>query len=190
MSETPTKIRVTNITKNPGRRFLDPGDKYGNRIIAPGHSMFFDTPDGTYPECIQPWIEQNWVKIEDAKSGSLLSAPVSGELTPGLVSPIREMRSSDEHDDFGEDIDLEDAREAILPGHLAGKSPIESTSPMVPDTRQQRAKVTTALRDEQVPASQGFSPIPGDTPRSVDESDKFTIKAPRSHAVGSVIGKR
>jgi len=195
-NKRPTKIRVTNITRNPGACFLDPGEKYGNKLIAPGHSMFFDCPNGNYPECTDAWIQNKQVRIEDANSGTLLSgAPISGEITPGLVSPVRPMSGSrdDDMDPFGEDdINLDDAREAVLPGQLAGHSPVENRAPMRPDTRQMQgnARVSLGTRDEGNVVAGELSPIPGDRPRSVDESDKFTIKAPRSHSVGAVIGKR
>lgn len=190
-AKAPTKVRVTNITKRAGGpgHFLDPGDKFGNRMIAPGHSMLFECKDGHVPDCVDEWLATNSVMVEDAMNGNLIAGPVSGEISPGQISPVREMTGADDDDDlFGEnDIDLNEAREAQFPGN---DIITENTDPIRGNISQQRrARVSLGSRDEGS-GGQGLSPIPGDIPRSVDESDQFTIKAPRSHSIGTVIGKK
>jgi hypothetical protein len=192
--EKVTKIRVTNVSRRGGGagRFLDPGEKYGNKLIGPGYSMIFDIPDGVMPDVLEVWGKD--AAVHNASSGELLAGPIAGELSPAQLTPAR-AASASEDDPFGneeDDIDLTDARDAFLPGNRQPQN--EPMRAITPDTRQhsgqaQRAKITLGTRDEEH-VGQDISPIPGDRPRSVDDSDKFTVKAPRSHAVGSVIGKK
>jgi hypothetical protein len=195
-----TKIRVTNITrqKYPAGQFLDPGKTFGNKLISPGRAMIFDCPDGHIPDIVAQWAEEGKVAIHNAMDGAVIMGPIGGEITPGTVAPVHQVtrKSLEQHDIdelFNEEPDLADALEATMPEGL----PFEKTRAMSPDTRQMQtplqnsARVSLGKRDEgsQVQHTE-ISPIPGDRPRSIDDSDKFTIKAPRSHAVGSVIGKR
>lgn len=181
-----TKIRVTNITKGrEGGRgmFLDPGEKYGNKLIAPGHTMLFDTPNGSLPECVETWKERGFISVHDANTAELLAGPLSGEISPGILNPVRPATKSqdeshlDDNDPFGEDLmDFDSAKEAIL----------EHTAPV--DQSPHRIKVSLGRSEEEVIGGE-ISPIPGDRPRDLD-GGTATIKAPRSHAVGAVIGKK
>jgi hypothetical protein len=180
-----TKVLVTNVTQRNGGAgfFLDPGEKYGNKLLGPGRSMYFDCVGGHMPDFISHWGDA--ITVHDATSGDVLVGPASGELTPKAVSPVREMTGTD--DDFlDEEPSLDEAQEAFMPHRLTE----ESTAPIRGDISQMskpRAKVSLGSRgDETIGAS--LSPIPGDIPRDLDDSSKYTIKAPRSHAVGAVIG--
>jgi hypothetical protein len=175
------QARVTNITHqtNPPGFFLDPGETFGNRILGATKSMLVEYQH-ELPDIFQEWAKKHWVTIHDAKDGSVLAGPIAGEITPGAVSPVREMSGADDLED--DEPDLADAREAVLtratPGHA-------------PDTRQvqEQPKVRVTLGTETESHSVlGMSPIPGDRPRSIDDSEKFTIKAPRSQGVGGVLG--
>lgn len=187
MAET-TKIRVTNITRQTqggNGKILDPGDKFGNRLISSGHSMTFDCIDGVMPDCVSDWLEKNFVRVHNASDGTLVAGPSNGEITATSITPAREVVASkfDKNLDDEENFDLDDALEATLPDEI--------TKPISGDLRQQsvpktRARVSLGTREEKSSGSD-LSPIPGDRPRSVDDSEQFTIKAPRSHAVGSVV---
>lgn len=187
-----TKIRVTNITrnKNSAGKFLDPGTEHGNKLIAPGRSILFDCPGGHIPECVQSWKDKDFVSIHNAVDGELISGPIGGEISPGLVSPLREasgtqdFHGSDENDLFDEEPNLNDAMEAAMPSRL----PFENTKPIKGDLRQ-GAHVSLGSRDEGSSGDLGRSPIPGETPRDLDNTAAFTVKAPRSHAVGQIVGK-
>ena len=140
MSEKLSKIRVTNITRSHGGgmgRFLDPGEEFKNKLIAPGHSMLFDCPGGMQPDCIEHWKQQGWITIHNAETGGVLSGPVSGEITPGILNPVRPATGHMDDDLFDAEPDLNDAREAT----------IENTSPIKGDISQSRARVSLGTRD-------------------------------------------
>lgn len=189
--KTVTKILVTNTSQKRGGAglFLDPGEAYGNKIIGPGRSMTFDCPGGHLPDILQVWGDN--VSVYDALSGSEVLGASDGELTPGVVSPVREMAGAydgdPKHDDFlleEEEPDFADAREAVLTSQMAG--------PIAGDLRQQsapRAKVSLGSRSDEVVGGE-LSPIPGDRPRDLDNSQQYTIKAPRAQHVGGIIGKK
>lgn len=191
----PTKIVVTNISNQRGGAglFLDPGEDYGNRIIGPGRSMTFDCPGGVLPDILHVW--GNNVVVHNALDGMEIGAPAGGELSPGMVSPVREMAGAldgdPKRDDFldEEEPDFADAVDAIMPSQMAS----ERVGPISGDLRQQsggaRAKVSLGSRSDEVVGGQ-LSPIPGDTPRDLDNSQQYTIKAPRTQHVGSIIGKK
>lgn len=192
--QVPAKILVTNISQKRGGAglFLDPGEAYGNKILGPGRSMQFDCVGGVLPEILHVWGDN--VAVYDASSGSEVLGPSNGDLTPGVVSPVREMAGAldgdPKNDDFlyEEEPDFSDAREAVMPSHLAG----ERTAPISGDLRQQsapRAKVSLGTRNDEVVGGE-LSPIPGDRPRDLDNSQQYTIKAPRTQHVGGVIGKK
>lgn len=194
----PAKIMVTNITQKFGGagEFLDPGEKYGNRILGPGRSMQLDCPGGVLPEVLEVWGRR--VSVHDATTGIEVLG-TSGELTPGSVSPVREMAGDvdgdPKKDDFLEDEEpnmdeMEHALEARMPGTFGG----ERTGAISGDLRQQsgpgqRARVSLGSRNEEVVGGE-ISPIPGDRPRDLDNSAQYTIKAPRAQHVGGIIGKK
>lgn len=187
----PVKIKVVNTTKRLGGvgHFLDPGETFGNKIIGPGYSMLFDCPGGAYPGCVEDWLDKGSVVVYDAVSGDVVDgAPLAGDVTRGVIAPVREMNGYQDDDLFGEDdLDLGAAREASMPEQTT-----ENTMPIQGELAQQhhpRTRVTRGRLDEEIVGGE-ISPIPGDRPRSVDDSEKFTVKAPRASHVGGVIGKR
>lgn len=187
-----TKILVTNVTQRNGSagHFLDPGEAFGNKLLGPGRSMYFDCVNGHLPDIIERWGDA--VTVHDAASGDALSGPVAHEISRGVVSPVREMTGTQDgvEDDFmdGEELNLDDAVQAVIPSRLTD----ERTAPIAGSLRQQqapRARVSLGSRNEEVIGGE-ISPIPGDRPRNLDDTERFTVKAPRSHAVGAVIGKK
>jgi hypothetical protein len=195
-AKIPAKIMVTNIThKNGGAGvFLDPGEVYGNKILGPGRSMTFDCVGGVLPDVLEVW--GNMVAVYDAEKGTEVLGAGGGELTPGTVSPVREMAGAvdgdPKDDDFLEDEEpnLDSAIDAVMPG---GQMPAERTGPISGDLRQQapppRARVSLGSRSDEVIGAE-LSPIPGDRPRDLDNSQQYTIKAPRANHVGGIIGKK
>lgn len=181
----PTKVLVTNITQKNGGAgyFLDPGEAYGNKLIGPNRSMTVDCPGGHIPEFVQTWGDA--VTVHDASTGDLMAGPAAGEISPATLSPVREMTGSQDDDFLNDegDFDLNDARDAFMP---------EQSRPISGDLSQMskpRARVSLGTRSDEVVGGE-ISPIPGDRPRSLDDSEKYTVRAPRSHAVGAVIGKK
>lgn len=198
--KVPAKILVTNISQRHGGAglFLDPGEAFGNRILGPGRSMTFDCPGGVLPDLLQIWGKN--VAIYDASSGIEVLSPSNGELSPGLVAPVREMAAAidgdPKRDDFLDDElpgldEMKNAQDAVMPGLVAGQSPRELRGPIAGDLRQQapRAKVSLGTRNDEIVGGE-LSPIPGDRPRDLDNSAQYTIKAPRAQHVGGVIGKK
>lgn len=195
--KVPTKIVVTNITQKAGGAgyFLDPGEGYGNKIIGPGRSMTFDCPGGHMPDILQVW--GNAVTVHDASNGVEILGSGGGELSPGLVSPVREMAGERDLDPDNEDFlndeepSLDEAIDANMPNRLAGHSPNERGGPIAGDLRQQssRTKVSLGTRTDEVVGGE-LSPIPGDRPRDLDNSQQYTIKAPRANHVGGIVGKK
>lgn len=190
----PSKLKVTNITRKLGGagKFLDPGSDFGNVLIAPGKSMLFTAIDGTVPPQIQYWVEKGYVSVHNAATGDLLHGEIaSGEITPGNISPVREatapsLEKSDIDALFDEEPDLNDALEAVMPEGIEGTGPIKGDIRQLSQPPIQRAKVSMGRREEEVIGGE-LSPIPGDRPRNLDDTEKFTVRAPRSHAVGGVI---
>ena len=186
MSNQPSKIRVTNITRpGKGSHFLDPGEDFKNKLIAPGHSMLFATPGGLIPDFVEDWKAAGWIMIHNADTGGVLAGPVSGEITPRMVNPVRPATATDDlrNDDFfDEDPDLADAQEANL-------EPITGILGNTSQMSQARgARVSLGSRDEGS-ASGELSPIPGDRHVNLDEGMP-SIRAPRSHAIGAVISSK
>lgn len=189
--KVPTKILVTNVSQKFGGAgmFLDPGEAYGNKILGPGRSMHLDCPGGVLPDLLQIWGKN--VAVYDASNGMEVLGHVSGELTPGIVAPLREMAGQIDGDpkkgEFfldEEEPDLDGAIDAVMPSHMAG--------PISGDLRQQsgpRAKVSLGSRSDEVVGGE-LSPIPGDRPRDLDNSQQYTIKAPRAQHVGGIVGKK
>ena len=170
------KVRITNTTYlktngNPGFGL----DFLGN-YVGPNRQLVLDLP--VIPIILEDWQRKGWIKIEDA------DAPVSspGEAIVTLGTVIQEAAASRLNktldDNLMEDeFDPEIAKEASLPI----KESISQTDA--------KASVSLGAEEENISADL-FSPIPGVKPRSVDDSEKFTVRAPRSHAVGSVVGRK
>lgn len=183
-------IRVVNITHERGAAgsFLDLGPEFKNAIVRAGGSWQGAVGD-SIPQMFQDWAARGLVRILDATNGETLFGAAQ-DITPRSVSPFREMGAS--RDIMDEEPDMDEAVEAMLPTQ-AGKRIVERGAHM-PDNRQvqspdRRASVSLAETTTEVGhVHDPLSPIPGNTPRNVDDSDAFTIKAPRYNSVGSVVG--
>lgn len=166
------KLRILNTTMaiSPPRGFaLDLEGKY----IGPGREITIELP--VIPVILEEWTRKGWARFQDADDKTPISTPGEAAVTPGTV--VNEAKPSDFEE---EEFDLALAKEASLP-HEATPAPIEQSN-----AQMQGAKVSFSMGEATTDADH-LSPIPGDKPRSVDESDKFSIRAPRADAVGAVI---
>lgn len=171
------KVRIINTTaalKQPGF-----GLEFGGNYIAANRplGLVLDLP--VIPAILEEWKSKGWARLEDATEQTPLSKPGEADVTRGTV--VQEVAATtvdalDEEEEFN----LFDAKEASLPA--------DSTAPIdqAPEQDASRARVTLGTAEEHMDAG-AVSPIPGDRPRSVDDSDEFTIRAPRAPGVGAVI---
>ena len=175
---------VSNISTQSRGFFLDLGVDNGGKHIGVGQQIVLEAK--TYdllPGCIHDWAKQSFIRVVDLdKEGGVVVGgfPVGGELTPGTVNPISEARGEDDMD--GEP-DLSDAVDARTPS-------VEHTGPIAGDMSQMsgiKTRITDAAAEERY--SKDLSPIPGETPKNLDDTEQFTVRAPRSKHPGSVIGK-
>jgi hypothetical protein len=170
------KLRITNITslKHPPVGF---GLDFNGHYIGanPTRPLIIDIP--VMPFLLEEWEAKGWVKIQDADDKTPVSMPVPSEkaVTPG--TQLNEVSDSLMEE---EELDLTVAKEAALVG--AEK---DSHVPLQDINQAPKAKVSLGSEDENM--SSGLSPIPGDRPVSVDDSEKFTVKAPRSQGPGAVV---
>jgi hypothetical protein len=176
------KVVVTNVSNRKGGagRFLDPGKDHGNRLFGVGRSMTFDCPGGILPEMIKTWGDD--CTVHDALDGTEVLGTVNGELTPAKLTPAHELQNREFMED--EEPNLKDAVDAALPKNSFG--------PIAGDLRQQvhpRVKITEGHQDDEVIGGE-LSPIPGDRPRDLDNSQQYTVRAPRGQHVGGIIGKK
>jgi hypothetical protein len=171
-------FKVVNVTDQAmgGRgSFLDLGAANGNKTFGVGRHVLLEAKDKRFlPDCVLAWRDQGLVKIVDAESDDTLPE-TANDITPKSVNPVEEAKASEE------DFDDVPALTEAVPARLSG----ENTGPMEGSTAQMQAKVTDAAAEERY--STDLSPIPGDQPKSVDESEAFTIRAPKSKSPGSVV---
>jgi len=173
------KIRIVNITpiiRPPLGHFLD----YHNHVIAPNRPLVLDLP--VIDEVLESWAAQGFIRITNAEDGTPISGPGEAIVTAGTrISEIAQTQlPEDITEDDEVDFDPEAAREASL-----SKG---AHSPPLTQEYQPRTKISLGTETENHQYD-GLSPIPGDRPRSVDDSEKFTVKAPRSVGVGALIKK-
>lgn len=169
------KYRITNTTaflRHPGF-----GLDLDGHYIGPNPTKPLIIELAVKPQVLEEWEDKKWVKIQDADDRT----PVTKEsmVTPGLA--VNEAKGEEVIDKLNDELDEEEfdlgnAKEADLVG---GPVPLQGIE------QHPRAKVSLGSENENVGG--GLSPIPGDRPVSVDESDKFTVRAPRIHGVGSVV---
>lgn len=179
-------IRVTNITSelSPAGEFLDLGPVYSNFLLRAGASWQGEVGDYV-PQLFIDWAAKGKVRVVSAQSGDPLYGPIS-DLTPKTIAPFREL-SPAEDDPFGEETpDMDEAVEANLRTQATGGH-MPSTQQI--DQPKIRVSLGTTQNSTQKLYDGSLSPIPGDRPRSIDDSEKFTVKAPNYHSVGSVVGK-
>jgi len=178
------KIRIYNITS-----FLRPpgfGLDFEGRYIPanPNRPLIIDIP--VVPEILERWVEAKWAKVVDADDKTPVTKESEATVTPG--TQVNEVAAAD-LDVLEDDIfDFSVAKEAALPSDVAetmGPAPLQPINQM-PAAEQPRAKVTLGSEDKMNMADT-VSPIPGDKPRSVDNSDAFTVRAPRHQGPGAVV---
>lgn len=170
------KLRIRNVTgiNTPVKKILDPGEKFGNITILSGRYMFLDADPKALPPPFDQWEVEGFISVQDATTGDEYSAPIGGEITRSALNPFSEVKGEDEDELFG-DPDIGEAVDAVLPGNLKLGTTPGSHSPDI----QQGARVSFGLETKN--QSTDTSPIPGDRPRSVDNSDQFTVRAPSAN---------
>jgi hypothetical protein len=170
-------FKVVNTTdKAMGGRgsFLDLGVDNGNKTIGVGRHILLEAKDKRFlPECVVSWAQQGLVNVLPADENDDTFSQT--DITPKSVSPVAEVTASDE------DFDDVPALSEAVPAKMGD----ENLGPVEGSTAQMQAKVTDAAAEERY--STDLSPIPGETPKNVDDSDAFTIKAPKAKMPGSVV---
>jgi len=173
---------VSNISTQSRGFFLDLGIDNGGKHIGVGQQIVLEANSyDLLPGCVHDWARQAFVRVVDLDKdgGSVVAGfPVSGELTPSTINPISEARGED---DMDEEPDLSDAVGARMPS-------TENTGPIAGSLDQMGStRITDAAAEERY--SKDLSPIPGETPKNLDDTERFTVRAPRSKHPGSVISK-
>jgi hypothetical protein len=163
-------FKVLNVTHQATKTrgfFLDLGVQNGNKNMGVGKHVILDVANKhLLPECVLTWAKDGWVQISELNKDSDMDTAPAADITPKTLNPFTEANGENEFDEVPS---LDDAVPARLPSENLG--PVEGST-------AQLANVTGAAAEERY--SQDLSPIPGETPRSVDSSDDFTIKAPKS----------
>lgn len=177
---------VTNIATGSRGHFLQMDEElHKNKMIPVGGQYILKAERYEHlPAYVMDWAEQNWIKVHDMDAekgdGYVAGLRMSGEITPSSINPIKEMKSQDIMMNEEEEIDLNEAFEAKLPDTS------ESTKPILESIAQSHSpKISQAMQEER--HSTDLSPLPGEKPVELDDSSKFTVKAPRSRQPGSVV---
>ena len=176
---------VTNIATSSRGHFLQMDEELHKNKMLPvgGQHVLQAERYELLPPYIQEWADKNWIKVHDMDAGQsdsyVAGFRMSGEITPSSINPITEMKPRDILDDE-EEIDLSGAFEAKLPETTERTSPIFESTAQMPSP-----KISQAMEEER--HSTDLSPIPGERPVELDDSSKFTIRAPRANGVGKVV---
>ena len=149
---------------------------YAGKPFRAGRHVVID--EATIPEIIQQWAQKGWVHVQNAETGDTLAGgeAYAGGVIAGAKVDSLIPEGEIEHDEIG--FDPAAAVEASLPRTAAGAH-------MPPTDQGGRVRTTPALAEER--HSQDISPIPGETPRSVDDSGHFTVRAPHNAGLGAVM---
>lgn len=214
------RIRVINTSqlKSHGGMFLDMGEDHKNFLIAV--NKFWQGEVTSVPQHVLEWQEQGLARVVNADTGVDLGTIQSAQMTPGQLSPFREMPGIDPkgQDPFDEDEpDLTTAVDAVLPplpagagraalgparrGAAPGPGQVEGAHmperpgrpAIAPHHQYDRARASQGVATvdtSQVETNNELSPIPGEVPHSLDNSAAFTIKAPRYVGPGAVISTK
>ena len=184
------KIRIYNITSflhSPGI-----GLDFEKKYIPPNPNkpLVIDLP--VIPQLLEEWAAKKWVKWVDADDKTPVTKETETVITPGPLSEAKasEVDALDELDD-GDIVDFSIAKEAALPGDAgvekSGPVPLQPINQThVEEPSKGRAKVSLGSEDK-MNMAETVSPIPGDRPRSIDNSDAFTVRAPRHNGPGAVV---
>jgi hypothetical protein len=182
------KIRIYNITaflKQPGF-----GLDFEGRYIAPNPERPLVVEVAVIPEILERWERDKWVKLQDAENKTPVTKESEAVVTPG--TQVNEA-SGQEVDHLADSLDddvfnMDAAKEAALPANeRGGPAPLQSINQMpVEEKSKSRVKVTLGTSDKPG-LSDSVSPIPGDRPVSIDNSEAFTVRAPRHNGPGAVV---
>jgi hypothetical protein len=182
-------VRISNITnvKNPPGFFLD----FAGALIGAGKHAVVDLSKinqekhpGSTLDRLQTWVSEGKARVVDAGSGAPITVPEDTDVTPG--TRFNEVASSQlpasDAEDFEEDFDPSLAKEADMP-HTA------SVGAHAPNTASVANTKVSLSGEEPNWDNSGTSPIPGAKPRYVDDSEQFSVRAPRAPGLGGVVGK-
>ena len=188
------KIRITNTTA-----FLKPpgfGLDYLGKYIPPNPTkpLIIEVP--VVDDVLEMWQANRWCKIQDAEDKTPVTKETETQISPSLIDEAKASVVDTLSDNLDEDImDFSSAKEAALTNvpESTGPVPMQAINQMpaegelqTPAGTRVKAKVTLGERDKGGLAST-VSPIPGDKPTSIDNSDAFTVRAPRQNGPGAVI---
>jgi hypothetical protein len=171
------KVRITNTTPFLSKDRPGFGLDFSGNYIGPNRQ--FVTELAVIPVILEEWKAKGWVRIDDADAAPV-SSPGEAVVTQGTV--VKEAAASEFKEDLMEEDDFfnpELAKEATLPSQTA---PLMGS---LNQGAQQKAKVSLGSEKEHIPVDH-VSPIPGDRPRSVDDSEQFTVRAPKVDGVATV----
>lgn len=178
-----SKIRIYNTTsflKFPGFGLDFQGHYIGPN---PERPLIIEVP--VVPEILERWEAIGWAKVKDADDKTPVTKPSEAAVTPGTQVNEAASSSMDLEDDIFPDMAV--AKEASLPMEGAGPAPLQSISQSDSgEAARARTKVTFGTSDRPGLAD-SVSPIPGDKPTSVDNSEAFTVRAPRHNGPGAVV---
>lgn len=178
------KYRLTNISgitagRGPGRMLDHPT----GGVVGVGKSILLELPAG--PTTLEEkWVTSRWAKLqkvdEDGTVVEEASAPKEDLPAQAKVDTVAGSQlPEDELTNMDDEFDPSLAKEASLPGVTPGAH-------LPPIDQDSAAKARVSMTGAESEGT-SLSPIPGDKPRSVDDADAFTVKAPRSAGVGAVV---
>lgn len=182
-------VRITNITqlKQPPGHFMD----FAGFVIGAGKSATVDLSTinhekhpGSTLDRLEEWSRAGLVRVVDANDGTPITAPEEAEISRGTQANEVAATSLPQSDleDFEEGFDPAIAKEASMP-HI-------SPGAHMPSNAQVVGRTNISLSGEEPNYDNaGTSPIPGAKPVNVDNTDAFTLKAPRSNGPGAVVTK-
>ena len=178
------KIRITNTTS-----FLKPpgfGLDYLGRYIPPNPARPLVIEVPVIDDVLEVWQSNKWCKVQDADDKTPVTKETETTISPSLLGEAKASAVDSLDDSLDEDImDFSMAKEAALSADVLEKTgpvPMQSINQMP----QARAKVTLGTR-EPAGLTDSVSPIPGDRPTSIDNSEAFTVRAPRQSGPGAVV---
>lgn len=184
------KIRIHNITSflpNMPRGF---GLDFEGKYIPANPERPLITELAVIPQLLEEWQAKRWVKIQDADNKTPVTKESEAAVTPGTgIDEAKASRVDQLDDSLDEDIfDFSIAKEAALTDipEKTGPVPLQSISQVAGHEEPRRAKVTLGSEDR-MNLADTVSPIPGDRPVSIDNSEAFTVRAPRHTGPGAVV---
>jgi hypothetical protein len=183
------KIRIYNITsflKFPGF-----GIDFDGHYLAPNPDRPLIVEVAVVPQILEDWQARRWIKIQAADDKTPVTKESEAAVTPGTqVNEVASVQVDALNDELDEDIfNFDTAKEASLTADSTpGPAPMQSIRQMQTEEELVRSRVKVSLGTSDKPGmADSVSPIPGDRPRSVDNSEAFTVRAPRHTGPGAVV---